>query len=200
MGLDIRIRHGTTTTHAAHSSPQGSLGHDEHAQPGRAFLALAPSRAAAHLVITQKEIRCTRCHPKNKGTTKFVNPTRNNIMGSRNMKTCRRWAGGNFHLRAALDRVGTFTVFSGEDASGRRCCLRKNVSSQVMRNSSASTLARRSARPRSCASFHAFQIPLQRRGGRRNRLRVRLRSPHSGAGARRRSSHGDGGCRGLGRE
>ena len=41
---------------------QGSLGHDEHALPGRAFLAPAPSRAAAHLVITRKEIRCTRCH------------------------------------------------------------------------------------------------------------------------------------------
>ena len=36
--------------------------------------------------------------------------------------------------------------------SRRRCCLRKNVSSQVMRSSSASTLARRSGRPRSCAS------------------------------------------------
>ena len=32
--------------------------------------------------------------------------------------------------------------------SRRRCCLRKNVSSQVMHSSSASTLARRSARPR----------------------------------------------------
>ena len=36
--------------------------------------------------------------------------------------------------------------------SRRHCCLRKNVSSQVMRSSSASTLAQRSARPRSCAS------------------------------------------------
>ena len=42
------------------------------------------------------------------------------------MKTCRRRAGGNFHLKAALDRVGILTVFSGED--------------------------QRSARPRSCAS------------------------------------------------
>ena len=56
MEFDIRRRHGTTTTHA----PQGSLGHEEHALPGRAFLAPAPSRAAAHLVIARKEIKCTR--------------------------------------------------------------------------------------------------------------------------------------------
>ena len=36
---------------------QGSLEHDEHALPSWAFLAPAPSRAAAHLVII-------RCHPK----------------------------------------------------------------------------------------------------------------------------------------
>ena len=36
--------------------------------------------------------------------------------------------------------------------SRRRCCLHKNVSSQVMRSSSASTLAWRFGRPRSCAS------------------------------------------------
>ena len=47
MEFDFRIRHGTTTTHAPHSSPKVPWGHDEHAQPGRAFLALAPSRAAA---------------------------------------------------------------------------------------------------------------------------------------------------------
>ena len=32
------------------------------------------------------------------------------------MKTCWRRAGGNFHLRAALNRVDILTVFSGEDA------------------------------------------------------------------------------------
>ena len=37
-------------------------------------------------------------------------------------------------------------------SGGRRCYQRKNVSSQVMRSNSASTLARRSGRPRSCAS------------------------------------------------
>ena len=63
-----------------------------------------------------KEIRCTRCHSINKETIEFVNPIRNKIMGSRNMKTCRRRAGGYFHLRAAVDRVGILTVFSGEDA------------------------------------------------------------------------------------
>ena len=61
MEFDVRRTHGTTTTHAPHSSPQGSLRHDEHALPSRALLAPAPSRAAAHLVITRKEIRCTRC-------------------------------------------------------------------------------------------------------------------------------------------
>ena len=33
------------------------------------------------------------------------------------MKTRRRQAGGNFHLRAALDLVGILTVCSGEDAT-----------------------------------------------------------------------------------
>ena len=74
-------------------------------------------------------------------------------MGSRNMKTRRHGAGGNFHLRAALDRVAFSPCLAAKmPCSGRRCCLRKNVSSQVMRSSPASTLARRSARPRSCAS------------------------------------------------
>ena len=61
MEFDIRCGHGTTT-HAPRSSPQRGLGHDKHALPDRAFLAPAPSRAAAHLVITRKEIRCTRCY------------------------------------------------------------------------------------------------------------------------------------------
>ena len=39
------------------------------------------------------------------------------------MKTCRRRAGGNFHLRAALDRVGILTVFSGEDAMQQTALL-----------------------------------------------------------------------------
>ena len=68
--------------------------------------------------------------------------------------------GGNFHLSAALDRVSVLTCLAAEmPRSGRRCC-----SSQVMRSSSASTLARRSARPRSCG-FHAFWVPFQHRGG-----------------------------------
>ena len=56
MEFDIRRTHGTTTTHAPHSSPKIAC------LPSRAFLAPAPS--AAHLVIAWKEIRCTRCHPK----------------------------------------------------------------------------------------------------------------------------------------
>ena len=67
---DIGIRYSMYSwyhhhTHATFAT-RGSLGHDKHALPGRAFLAPAPSRAASHLVITRKEIRCTRCHPQNK--------------------------------------------------------------------------------------------------------------------------------------
>ena len=54
--------------------------------------------------------------PKIKKQLSLSDPTGNKMMGSRNMKTCRRQAGGNFHLTAALDRVGILTVFSGEDA------------------------------------------------------------------------------------
>ena len=89
--FDIRRTHGTTTTTRATFVTQGSLGHDEHALPGRAFLAPAPSRAAAHLVITRKEKSGAHgVTPRIKETIKFVNPTRNERMGSRNMKTCRR--------------------------------------------------------------------------------------------------------------
>ena len=54
MEFDIRIRHGPTTTHAPHSLTQGSLGRDEHALPGRAFLApCAFTSGGSHLVITR---------------------------------------------------------------------------------------------------------------------------------------------------
>ena len=150
MEFDIRCTHGTTTTHTPHSPPQGGLGHDKHALPGRAFLAPAPSRAAAHLVITRKEIRCTR-KMKN---IKFVNPTRNKITGSRNMKTCRRRARGNFHLKAALDRVGILTVFSGENAMQQTALLPalERLLAGDAQQLRLGPLARRSARPRSCAS------------------------------------------------
>ena len=39
------------------------------------------------------------------------------------MKTCLRPVGGNFHLRAALDRVSILTVFSGEDAMQQTALL-----------------------------------------------------------------------------
>ena len=195
---DNGIRCSTWTWHHHHTRAtfvtQGSLGHDEHALPGRAFLAPAPSQAATHLVITRKEIRCTRCHAQMK-TIKFVNPTRNEIMDSRNMKTCRRWAKGNFHLTAALDRVEIPTVFSGEDATQWTALL---VAQERLLAGDAQQL-RLDPRPAIHEStklcFHAFQVPLQRRGGRRNRLSVsdfEVGTP--GAGARRRSSHGDGGC------
>ena len=63
VGFDFRRRHGTTTTHAPHSSPKVAWDTTStRCQIGR-FPAPAPSRAAAHLVITGTEIRCTRCHP-----------------------------------------------------------------------------------------------------------------------------------------
>ena len=110
------------------------------------------------------------------------------------MKTCRRRAGGNFHLRAALDHVGTLTVFGGENATQWTALL---PAQERLLTGGAQQL-RLDPRPELC--FYAFQVPLQRRPGGRNRLRVRLRCRHSGAGARRRSSHGDGWCRGLGRK
>ena len=120
-------------------------------------------------------------------------------MGSRNMKTCRRQAGGNFHLRAALDRVGILTVFGGEDTMQWTTLL--PAQERLLAGDAQLRLDPRLAiRETTKLCFHAVQVPLQRRGGRRNRLSVRLRSRHPGAGARRRSSRGDGGCRGLGRE
>ena len=110
------------------------------------------------------------------------------------MKKCRRRAGGNSHVMAALDRVGILTVFSGEDA----------MQKTALRPAQERLLAGDAEQPRldpglairetTKLCFHAFQVPLQRRGGRRNRLLVRLRSRLSGDGARRRCSHGDGGC------
>ena len=178
---------------------QGSLGHDEHAPAGRAFLASAPPWEAAHLVITRKEIRCTRCHPQIK-TRKFVKPTRNKMMGSRNMKTCRRRAKGNFHLRAALNRVGILTVISGEDAMQQTAllpaqeCLLAGDAQQLRLD------PRPAIRETTMLCIPRLPGPASTPRWRRNRLRVRLRSHHPGAGARKRSSHGDGRCRGLGRE
>ena len=54
------------------------LGHDEHALLGRAYLALAR---------------------RHKQTIKFFNQTRNETIRSPNMKTCRRRAAGNLHVR-----------------------------------------------------------------------------------------------------
>ena len=76
--------------------------------------------------------------------------------------------------------------------SRRHCCLRKNVSSQVMCSSSASTLAWRSARPRSCASTPS-KSRFDTAGG-------TPPTPCPGVTAGRHSGHGDGGCRGLCRE
>ena len=70
---DNGIRDSTWYHHHTRAAlaTQGSLGQDEQALRSRAFLAPAPSRAAAQLMITRKEIRCTRCHPKNKETIKL---------------------------------------------------------------------------------------------------------------------------------
>ena len=106
-------------------------------------MASAPSRAAARLVITWKEIQVhTVSHHKNNKVCLQSKQEDLSAPGQRQLppKGCPR------------PRRHPHRFFGSEDASGRRCCLRKNVSSQVMRSSSASTLARRSARPRSCAS------------------------------------------------
>ena len=74
-------------------------------------------------------------------------------MGSRNMKTCPRRPKATSTSALHSTAWASSPCFAAKmPCSRRRCCLRKNVSSQVMRSSSASTLAGRSGRPRSCAS------------------------------------------------
>ena len=88
------------------------------------------------------------------------------------MKTCRRRAGGNFHLRAALDCVGILTVFSGEYAMQQTALL---PAQERLLAGDAQQLRldpRPAIRETTKLCFHAFQVPLQRRGGRRNRLRA----------------------------
>ena len=57
--IDDGIRYSTWTWYHHHTRAtfvtKGSLGHDEHALPGRALLAPAPSQAAAHLVTPGKK-------------------------------------------------------------------------------------------------------------------------------------------------
>ena len=62
MEFDFRRRHGTTTTHAPHSSPKVAWNKTStRCQIGRSGRLRLHERAA-RLVITGKEIRCTRCH------------------------------------------------------------------------------------------------------------------------------------------
>ena len=69
---DNGIRYSTRTWYRHHtrarSTTKDSLEHDEHVLLGRVYLAPAPSRAVAHLVLIQKEIGCTQCRPKNEQT------------------------------------------------------------------------------------------------------------------------------------
>ena len=200
MGFDFRRGHGTTTTHAPHSSPKAAwVTTSTRCQVGRSWRFRLHERRLAWRSPGKKS-GAHGVTSKNKETIKFVSPTRNKMMGSRNMKTCRRRAGGNFHLTAALDRVGILTVTSGEDAT-QWTALRPAQERLLAGDAEQLRLDPHPAiRETTKLCFHAFQVPLQRRGGRRNRLLVRLRSRHPGAGARRRCSHGDGRCRGLGRE
>ena len=86
------------------------------------------------------------------------------------MKTCRRRAGGNSHLRAALDRVGILTVPNGEDAMQKTALL---PAQERLLNAKQLRLDPRPAiRETTKLCFHAFQVPLQSPGGRGNRLRV----------------------------
>ena len=86
------------------------------------------------------------------------------------MKKCP--APGWRHLRAAIHRVGILTVFLAAkiSCSRRRCCRRKNVSSQQFRLN-----CRRAIRETAKLRFHAVWVPLQ------HRLHVRLRSRHRGS-------------------
>ena len=71
--------------------------------------------------------------------------------------------------------------------SGRCCCVRENVSSQVMGSSSASTLARRRARPRSCASTPSrsrFNTAVTQPGSRRKKTQQPWRRRVSRTGPR----------------
>ena len=82
-------------------------------------------------------------------------------MGSRNMKTCRRRAGGNFNLRAALDRVGILTVCSGEDAMQQTALL--PAEERLLAGDAQLRLDPRPViRQTMELCFHAFQVPLQR--------------------------------------
>ena len=198
---DNRIRYLTSTWHHHHTRAisKGSSGDDEHALPDRAYLAPAPSQAAAHLVIIQKENQVHTLSTPTK-TSKFFNPTRNKKTGSRNMKTCRCRAGGSLHLRVAIHRVRILTVFSGEDTMQQTALLFAQERLLAGDVQQFRLKSRPEIRETTKLRFHAVQVQLQRRGGRRHLLRVRLRSWHQGASEGRRSSHGDGGCRGLGRE
>ena len=83
--------------------------------------------------------------PKKIETYHFVDPTRNK---KRDHET-RKPGGTGPEAPSTSGQLSTASASSPcfvakMSCSGRRCCLRKNVSSQVMRSSSASTLSRRS--------------------------------------------------------
>ena len=64
MEFDFRCRHGTTTTHAPHSSPKVAWDMTStRCQIGRSR-APAPSRAAAHLVIKIKKLSSLSTQPE----------------------------------------------------------------------------------------------------------------------------------------
>ena len=88
------------------------------------------------------------------------------------MKTCRRRAGGNSHVTAAVDLVGILTVPSGEDAMQKTALL---PAQERLLAGDAEELRldpRPAIRETTLLCLHAFQVPLQSRGGRGNRLRV----------------------------
>ena len=73
------------------------------------------------------------------------------------MKTCRRQAGGNFHLTAALECVGILTVFSGEDAM-QQTALRPAQERLLAGDAQQPRLNPRPAiRETTKLCFHAFQ-------------------------------------------
>ena len=189
MEFDFRRADGTTTfTHAPHLSPKVAWDttstRNQVGVPGPCAFTSSGS-PGGHLERNQVH---TVSLPKMKEQFSLSVQPETRYGDLKTRRPVGAVAGGNFHS-GLHSTASASSCLAAKMRSRWRCSAQERLW----------TLARRSARPRSCASTPS-RSRFKGRGGRRNRLRVRLRSRHPGAGARRRSSHGDGGCRGLGRE
>ena len=147
---DIGREHGTTTTHVPDPPPRIACN-------TTSMCCWVGSTWHLHRIVAAKT----------KQTNKFS--LQNNTIKFQNIKTCWRRAGANVHLKAAFQRFGNLSVFSGED-----------------------TMQKLPAQER-LLTGDAQQFRLNPRPA----LRVRLGASDPGVTAERRSSHGDGGCRRL---